>query len=524
VGDAQLARSDHAADRRRPRHAYMRRLARELWRLDRGGSSSGTIARLAGTTFNVRTGRTSGINGTKRAETGGEDARTRNACRERQSLMCCARQPSIQRRLKMNMRRALCNGLKPLLVVGAMLLLSAPAVADNEFYQPSWTQLPSASTYNTTPSCPLVSATFFQCEVPASALPPQDSNNTASYLNSGYWPSEKRPDIEVYAANWLPFSPNESCLEHLPHYCYLVDAERAGYPVTHTPEVGDLWFAPGACIGWGGPSGAPPSGDCAADQDWYMGYVEQVFPDGSFIQSWGGSSTPADSGLGVTWFSGAMDPDSDFVPPMPTGTPLPVPVNASPPTIGGTYEVGGDLYVRHVGSWRNDPPATPVKRRHSWLRCNSNGASCSAILGTMSESDAYPVMAADTGHTLRVAETAENVAGLGSPALSAPTAVITKPSVPRGSSLTGRLRRNGLVLFVRGALTGRRATVSFVLRGADGRTLRSKRRITLAPKMYLYPSSGVTPGYLLHAVTVVVPRFDYVRSSFVGVTRYFVAH
>ncbi len=148
----------------------------------------------------------------------------------------------------------MCKALKPLLVVGAMLTLSTPAAAaDNEFYQPSWTQLPSPSAYNTTPSCPPTSSNFFQCDVPASALPPQDPNNTASYLNSGYWPSEKRPDIEMYAANWLPFSPTESCLQHLPHYCYLVDAERAGYPVTHAPEVGDLWFAPGACIGEGRP-------------------------------------------------------------------------------------------------------------------------------------------------------------------------------------------------------------------------------------------------------------------------------
>ena len=326
-----------------------------------------------------------------------------------------------------------------------MLTLSTPAAAaDNEFYQPSWTQLPSPSAYNTTPSCPPTSSNFFQCDAPASALPPQDPNNTASYLNSGYWPSEKRPDIEMYAANWLPFSPTESCLQHLPHYCYLVDAERAGYPVTHAPEVGDLGLRP-----------AHASEGAALAELRRVATVRRI-KTGTWAMSNRSSLTARSSRAGgeplpcwiLAWGSrGSLalwTPSPDFVPLMPTGTPLPVPANATPPTIVGSDEVGDDLYVRYAGSWRNDPPTAPVKRQYFWLRCNSSGASCSAIPGTMSESDVYPVIAADTGHTLRVAETTGNVAGPGSPALSAPTAVITKTrpqKLARAIRACDRLRR-----------------------------------------------------------------------------------
>ena len=40
-------------------------------------------------------------------------------------------------------------------------------------------------------------------------------------------------------------------------------------------------------------------------------------PDGAVLQSWGGSDTPADSGLGESWFFGAMDPYTDFIGLMP---------------------------------------------------------------------------------------------------------------------------------------------------------------------------------------------------------------
>jgi len=424
-----------------------------------------------------------------------------------------------------NTTRIVSTALVVLMILGAIALRASSTMGAqvDEFHQPSWTELPPPSSENTTPSCPLTAANDYQCEVAASALPPRDSNNTAAYLNSGYWPSEKRPDIEVYAANWFPTLPGESCLQHLAHYCYLVDAERAGYPVTHSPEVGDLWFAQGQCIAWGGPSGPAPTSGCMADQSWYMGYVEQVFPDGSFIQSWGGSTTPADSGLAVTWFSGAMDAYTDFVPLMPQGTPLPVPVNARPPVVGGATEVGGQLELRDAGTWHNEPSASFVPRRYFWMRCNPAGANCNAIPGTASEVTVkvqdevvYQVTAADTGHTLRLAETAENVAGVGNPALSAPIAVPSKARVPRGAGLAGRVSGISLVLYVRGALIGQAAHVTFALRTPDGRTLRAKRRITLTREMHLSPSGRLKRSDIVEAATIAVGRFNYAGRSFAG--------
>lgn len=211
-------------------------------------------------------------------------------------------------------RRARVIGLSAIAVSAALVLVAVTRASSstNEFNNPNPTQLPAVSTYNTTPSCPLNAGDYFYCDVPSSSWPPKDRDNPERYLNSAYWPAEKRPDIWVYAVEPYGYY-YKNCANKLPHYCFLVDAEAVGYPITHTPQVGDLWVAPGECLAYG--PGAPlPAGCTDNANDWYAGYVEQVFPDGSFIQSWGGSDTPADSGLGLTWFSGAMDAQTDFIP------------------------------------------------------------------------------------------------------------------------------------------------------------------------------------------------------------------
>lgn len=211
-------------------------------------------------------------------------------------------------------------------VAGAGALASAQG--PNEFDSPSWTSLPAASSYNTTPSCQ-VAVGQPVCDVPQSAWPPPDPGNPewfqhlqnadgswdtyrTGYINSAYWPAEKRPDIEEYAIQKYGYN-YKHCASYLPHYCFLVDAEAVGYPITHTPAVGDLWLAPGECLLWAYNEQESEGSSCDpnSNTDWYMGYVERVLPDGSFVQSWGGSTTPADSGLEVTLFSGAMDPYTD---------------------------------------------------------------------------------------------------------------------------------------------------------------------------------------------------------------------
>jgi hypothetical protein len=184
--------------------------------------------------------------------------------------------------------------------------------------------LPTPSVYNTTPACPLSSSDDWVCYPDSSIWPPVDSNNPETYLNSAYWPAEKRPDIEIYAIQKYGYY-YENCLDNLPHYCFLVDAEAVGYPVTHTPAVGDLWVAPGECMSWEDLGGAVdnPAQCSDSDTDWFMGYVDQVFPDGSFTESGGGSDTQADSGLQIAMMSSGMDQYTDFIGLLPEGSPKP---------------------------------------------------------------------------------------------------------------------------------------------------------------------------------------------------------
>jgi hypothetical protein len=226
------------------------------------------------------------------------------------------------------------RGAKSILLAGAvfaMLLVTASLgagraiAAGGEFSDPSPNAPPAASVFNTTPSCPLTAADGYACVVPTSAWPPQDPDNPDRYLNSAYWPGEKRPDITMYATLQYGYS-YQNCSAKMTHYCVLLDAQASGYPTTHTPQVGDLWFVPGECFAVG-PGAAVPGGCTDDANDWYDGYVDEVFPDGSFIASSGGSTTAADSGLYEYWFSGAMDPYADFIGFFPSGQSPSIPVN-----------------------------------------------------------------------------------------------------------------------------------------------------------------------------------------------------
>lgn len=293
--------------------------------------------------------------------------------------------------------------------VAVLLLLTgqASATASGEFQSPSWTSLPTASAYNTTPSCP-VSIGNPICDVPESEWPAPDPGNPewdqlknpdgswdtdlTGYINSAYWPAEKRPDIEMYAVQKYGYN-YQNCSSFLPHYCFLLDAETVGYPVTHTPVVGDLWFSPGECLLWAYSTVEQEAPSCkpASDTDWYMGYVDQVFPDGSFIQSWGGSDTPADSGLELTLFSGAMNQDTDFVPVLPVGSPPPggwqpndVQVLVTPTSTDATVTVSSDApdpVLTITGPSDLTPPldangvAIVTLTAGQWTACASSGGS-----------------------------------------------------------------------------------------------------------------------------------------------------
>ncbi len=291
----------------------------------------------------------------------------------------------------------------------ASAALSTAAEPGGEFRYPSPSQLPAPSAYNTTPACPPTSQNFYQCAVATSALPPPDANNPERYINSAYWPAEKRPDIEMYAVMQYGYE-YQDCAALLPHYCFLLDAKAVGYPVSHTPQAGDLWLAPCEDLVWMGQGAA--SG-CGGSEGWYLGYVEEVLPDGSFIQSWGGSDTPEDTGLALSWMAASMDTNTEFIGFMPPGQ-FPhlagstcrydiCPQGTESPRLSSAVPRQGEPVSVTDGTWTGMPPITYA---YQWQVCNRDGNDCSDIPAAISNS--YTPTASDVGRTLAVVVTATN--------------------------------------------------------------------------------------------------------------------
>ena len=97
------------------------------------------------------------------------------------------------------------------------------------------------------------------------------------------------------------------------------------------------------------------------------------------------------------------------------------PANLTPPSITGTTQVGSSLTAA-VGMW----DGKSLKYAYQWLRCDSVGASCSALGGQSSSSAS--LSSADLGATLRVVVTATNRNGSAA-STSAATAAVASASV-----------------------------------------------------------------------------------------------
>lgn len=80
------------------------------------------------------------------------------------------------------------------------------------------------------------------------------------------------------------------------------------------------------------------------------------------------------------------------------------PVNTAAPSITGTPKVGQQLTAQ-TGTWTGGV----TSYSYQWQRCDSNGASCSAV--TDATAKGYGVRSADSGNTLRVVVTATNLSG-----------------------------------------------------------------------------------------------------------------
>ena len=107
------------------------------------------------------------------------------------------------------------------------------------------------------------------------------------------------------------------------------------------------------------------------------------------------------------------------------------PANSVAPTISGTAQDGKILLINN-GTWAG---TAPISYSYRWLRCDKQGAKCSAIGGSTTQTS-HLVVTADIGNTLRVEVTAKNSAG-SKTAQSAPTAIVVAAAPATGCAKTG---------------------------------------------------------------------------------------
>jgi calcineurin-like phosphoesterase family protein len=102
----------------------------------------------------------------------------------------------------------------------------------------------------------------------------------------------------------------------------------------------------------------------------------------------------------------------------PSGSPM----NASPPTIGGTLQVGQTL-TGSAGKWNGERPLTYV---YQWQRCPTSP--CASIANVGSNSTSYMLVVADMNSFIRLSVTARNSVGSASATSSVKGPVAAAPA------------------------------------------------------------------------------------------------
>jgi hypothetical protein len=146
------------------------------------------------------------------------------------------------------------------------------------------------------------------------------------------------------------------------------------------------------------------------------------------------------------------------------GTPPPrpgPPVSSAPPAISGVAAIGRTLTAT-PGTWTG---TAPIAFAFAWRRCDASGAACTAI--SRATTSTYAVVAADAGHTLRVALTASNAAGSAT-AVSAGTSLVPAPPPAGVVALWHMDETAGTVMH--DAVGAHDGTLSAVALGAPGFT------------------------------------------------------
>ncbi len=147
-----------------------------------------------------------------------------------------------------------------------------------------------------------------------------------------------------------------------------------------------------------------------------------------------------------------------------TGSAVTAPSNSEPPTISGSAVQGQTLAEAH-GTWTG----SPTGYGYSWEDCNASGVDCTPIAA--SDAQTFTLRSTDIGHTLRVVETATNVAGSGPTATSSQTAVVTANAATLGSSLSAQLAPGGKAATIKALLQSGTLTLSITALEAGTETI-----------------------------------------------------
>jgi hypothetical protein len=170
-----------------------------------------------------------------------------------------------------------------------------------------------------------------------------------------------------------------------------------------------------SCAAVGGASGSS-YGLGAAD----VGTTLRVSVTASNGNGSGSATSSASSAIAA---ASSVPPPSPPPPSPPPPSTVTQPSNTSLPTIIGSAQQGQTLTAA-TGSWSG---TTPLSYSYQWSRCDSAGASCSAIAGATATS--YALSLADVESSVRVSLTASNSAGsvTATSNATAPIQLVTAP-------------------------------------------------------------------------------------------------
>jgi hypothetical protein len=173
------------------------------------------------------------------------------------------------------------------LAAGLSLGLAAPASAAAHNAASagcSTSAAPAPTKFNRTPAGDTWQVPFDRCNYEGKAM----GMTSVDYNDNAYWAAEKRPDLFWRAVNKYGYK-----VAPYGAWNIAIDAKKAGYSVTKTPQVGDIAaWKPNATMG------QTPDGYTwfQASSGGHVSYVEAVNGDGTITVSETGHGSDDNSG------------------------------------------------------------------------------------------------------------------------------------------------------------------------------------------------------------------------------------